>query len=99
MPLRRRQDGLSLLYGGLARSVPESRETLRSRVGGKHILGVLGQSTFRRSLAALLWQEQGWRPVWKTDRVQTGTGEPPTGPPCRSGNPDRCSDPSFSCSA
>ena len=70
VPLSPRADGLSLLYIGIAQSGPNSTQTLRSRVLGKHIRGVIGNSTLRRSLAALLWEEQQWQPFWGTDRAQ-----------------------------
>ncbi|NEK57041.1 GIY-YIG nuclease family protein [Geodermatophilus sabuli] len=56
-----------LLYVGLARSGPSSRATLRSRVVGNHIRGTTGQSTLRRSLASLLFEQEGWRSRF-TDR-------------------------------
>jgi hypothetical protein len=51
-----------LLYVGIAPSRPTSRATLRSRVLGNHVGGNLAASTFRRSLAALLWQQEKWTP-------------------------------------
>ena len=56
-----------LLYVGIARSGPSSRATLRSRVVGNHIGGTTGQSTLRRSLASLLYEQEGWRSRY-TDR-------------------------------
>jgi hypothetical protein len=53
---------LRLLYVGIAPARITSNANLRSRVIGQHIGGNLGSSTFRRSLAALLWEQQGWRP-------------------------------------
>ncbi len=50
-----------LIYVGIARSGPSSRAMLRSRVVGNHIGGTTGQSTLRRSLAALLYEREGWR--------------------------------------
>jgi hypothetical protein len=49
-----------LLYIGIAPSRPGSRQALRGRVCGNHLRGNIGSSTFRRSLAALLWQREGW---------------------------------------
>lgn len=69
VPLTPRTDGLSLIYVGIARSRPNSAQTLRSRVLGKHIRGVIGNSTLRRSLAALLWEDLGWQPYWANDRA------------------------------
>lgn len=56
-----------LLYVGLARSAATSRATLRSRVVGNHIRGRTGQSTLRRALASLLFDQEGWRSTF-TDR-------------------------------
>ncbi|MCW2682510.1 MAG: hypothetical protein JWP33_423 [Blastococcus sp.] len=56
-----------LMYVGIARSGPSSRATLRSRVVGNHMRGTTGQSTLRRSLAALLQEREGWRSRF-TDR-------------------------------
>jgi hypothetical protein len=58
-----KDSGLRLLYVGIAPSRASSSATLRSRVLGQHVGGNLASSTFRRSLAALLWEQQGWRPV------------------------------------
>ena len=43
-----------------------SASTLRMRLR-KHIKSNIGSSTFRLSLAALLWEREGWWPKW-TDR-------------------------------
>ena len=51
-----------LLYVGIAPSRATSRATVRSRVLRQHVGGNLAASTFRRSLAALLWRTQGWTP-------------------------------------
>ena len=59
--------GHELIYVGIARSGPSSRATLRSRVVGNHIRGTTGQSTLRRSLAALLFEREGWQSSF-TDR-------------------------------
>ena len=69
VPLTPREDGLSLVYVGIAQSRSQSNQTLRSRVLGKHLRGVIGNSTLRRSLAALLWETHNWRPYWATDRA------------------------------
>lgn len=69
VPLTPRRDGLSLIYLGIAKSGPNASSDLRSRVLGKHIRGSLGNSTLRCSLAALLWEEQNWKPLWPSDRV------------------------------
>jgi hypothetical protein len=52
--------GYELLYVGIARSSAMSRATLRTRVVGNHLRGTTGQSTLRRTLAALLHQREGW---------------------------------------
>jgi hypothetical protein len=62
-------DALELLYVGIARSGPSSKSSLRSRVVGNHIRGTTGQSTLRRSLAALLSEREGWRSRWTTRPV------------------------------
>jgi hypothetical protein len=60
---------VQLLYVGIARSGPASKSTLRSRVVGNHIRGTTGQSTLRRSLAALLSEREAWRSRWTTRPV------------------------------
>ena len=57
----------ALVYVGIARSGPSSGATLHSRVVGNHIGGTTGQSTLRRSLASLLYEQEGWRSRF-TDR-------------------------------
>lgn len=54
--------GLSLLYIGTAPKREGSKGTLRSRGLKQHVGSGLADSTFRRSLAALLWEENGWTP-------------------------------------
>lgn len=66
---------LELLYVGIARSGQASRSTLRSRVVGNHIRGTTGQSTLRRSLAALLSEREGWRSRWTTRPVHISDDE------------------------
>ena len=56
------EPGLRLLYVGVARRDSGSSETLRSRTLKKHAGSGLADSTFRRGLAALLWQDEGWTP-------------------------------------
>jgi hypothetical protein len=53
---------LRLLYVGIAPKDATSNETLRTRVLKKHLGAGLAGSTFRRSLAALLWEKHGWTP-------------------------------------
>lgn len=56
------EPGLRLLYVGIGPRDAASKETLRSRGLKKHVGSGLADSTFRRSLAALLWEEHGWTP-------------------------------------
>ncbi len=61
VPLRYVQDAETwLLYVGIAPARLGSRQTLRGRICGNHLRGNVGSSTFRLSLAALLWQQEGW---------------------------------------
>src|SRR4051794_41158314 len=55
-----------LLYVGIAPSGSASAGNLRKRLR-QHSSAKIGSSTFRRSLTALLWKQEGWRPAW-TDR-------------------------------
>lgn len=66
---------LQLLYVGIAPNGAASQATLRSRVGGDHIRGTTGSSTLRRSLAALLSDQQGWRSRWTTRPVLVNADE------------------------
>jgi hypothetical protein len=59
-----------LLYVGISPRNASSAQGLRSRVCSNHMAGNIGGSTFRLSLASLLWRSQGWQPVWKGDRAQ-----------------------------
>jgi hypothetical protein len=68
-------ENLEMLYVGIARSRPASKSTLRGRVVGNHIRGTTGQSTLRRSLAALLGEREGWRSTWTTRPVLVPEGE------------------------
>ena len=72
-----RHDGadLQLLYVGIAPNGAASKATLRSRVVGDHIRGKTGSSTLRRSLAALLSEQQGWRSRWTTRPVLVNADE------------------------
>lgn len=49
-----------LLYIGVAPSRAGSGQTLRGRICGNHLRGNVAASTFRLSLASLLWQQEGW---------------------------------------
>ena len=60
---------LELLYVGIAPSRATSRARLRSRVLGNHAGGNTGSSTLRRSLAALLTGDQGYRTRWTSRTV------------------------------
>lgn len=60
LPLQREANGRWLLYLGIAPSRPGTRQQLRGRVCGNHLRGNISGSTFRLSLAALLWQHEGW---------------------------------------
>jgi hypothetical protein len=68
-------DAVQLLYVGIAPNGSGSRGTLRSRVVGDHIRGTTGSSTLRRSLAALLSEQQGWQSRWTTRPVLVNRDE------------------------
>src|SRR4051812_30136860 len=59
-----------LLYVGIAPKDGQSRATLRSRIRGQHLGGNIGSSTFRQSLAALLFEAMGWTTRWSGSRAQ-----------------------------
>ena len=54
------RSGHRCIYVGIAPSRPGSKQTLRGRVCGNHLRGNISGSTFRLSLAALLWQQENW---------------------------------------
>ena len=56
-------EAFQLLYVGIAPSRDGSKATLRSRILGQHVGGNIGSSTFRQSLAALLFATQGWTTI------------------------------------
>jgi GIY-YIG catalytic domain-containing protein len=56
----------SLLYVGIAPNTAASGSNLRKRLR-QHTGANIGSSTFRLGLAALLYESEGWSPVW-TDR-------------------------------
>ena len=58
---------LDLFYVGISPSSARSSQNLRKRVAGNHIKGNTGGSTFRLTLASLLFETKGWNPVM-TDR-------------------------------
>jgi hypothetical protein len=51
-----------LLYVGIAPHDPSSQETIRSRILSKHLGNAIGSSTFRFTLASLLWEDEHWNP-------------------------------------
>jgi hypothetical protein len=57
----------SLLYIGIAPNSATSHGNLRKRLK-QHSKGAIGSSTFRRGLTALLWEVEGWQPIWATTR-------------------------------
>lgn len=58
---------LYLFYVGISPSNAKSSQNLRKRVAGNHIKGNTGGSTFRLTLASLLFVSKRWQPVM-TDR-------------------------------
>lgn len=58
---------LDLFYVGISPSRANSSQNLRKRVAGTHIKGNTGGSTFRLTLASLLFEAMGWQPLM-TDR-------------------------------
>lgn len=61
--------GWDLLYIGIAPVRATSGQAIRSRVVGNHIRGNTGASTFRLSLAALLFEDREWQPLRKKKKV------------------------------
>jgi hypothetical protein len=59
-----------LLYVGIAPKDAQSKATLRSRIRTQHLGGNIGSSTFRQSLAALLFEDRGWSTRWSGSRPQ-----------------------------
>lgn len=59
---------VDLFYVGISPVRSGSSATLRKRVIGNHILGNIGGSTFRFTLAALLVQELDLSPIHPSDR-------------------------------
>ena len=59
-----------LLYVGISPKRASSKATVRSRIRGQHLGGNIGSSTFRQSLAALLFEQEGWRTRWSGSRTQ-----------------------------
>lgn len=58
---------LGLFYVGISPSSAKSSQNLRKRVAGNHIRGNTGGSTFRLTLASLLFETMAWEPLM-TDR-------------------------------
>ncbi len=58
-----------LLYVGIAPGRATSSATLSSRVRGQHINGNTGSSTFRLSLASLLFEREGWQPLQRKKKA------------------------------
>lgn len=54
---------LDLFYVGISPSRSTSTATIRSRVTQNHMRGNVGGSTFRLTLASLVFEERGWKPV------------------------------------
>ena len=63
------EGGFSLLYVGIAPVRASSGQSIRSRVVGNHIGGNTGSSTFRLSLAALLFEAKGWQPLARKNKT------------------------------
>ena len=57
----------SLLYVGIAPESAQSNSNLRKRLR-QHTSGAIGSSTLRRGLTALLWEVEGWQPIWASTR-------------------------------
>jgi hypothetical protein len=61
------ETGLALLYVGIAPASATSRGNIRRRLR-IHTRGAIGSSTLRRGLAALLYEDWGWRAIWASTR-------------------------------
>ena len=66
--VRHPENGTSLLYVGIAPDKVGSDGNLRKRLR-QHTKGAIGSSTFRLGLAALLWEDEGWQPIWPATKV------------------------------
>lgn len=66
---------LQLLYVGIAPNGSTSPATLRSKVVGDHIDGTTGSSALRRTMAALVLEQQGWKSRWTTRPVLVNRDE------------------------
>ncbi len=58
-----------LLYVGISPASATSSQTIRSRVRNNHIGGNTGSSTFRFSLASLLFEDKDWKPSRRKKKV------------------------------
>ena len=61
------ETGRALLYVGIAPASAISKGNLARRLR-IHTKGAIGSSTLRRGLAALLYEDCGWRPIWASTR-------------------------------
>lgn len=61
------ETGRALLYVGIAPASATSQGNL-ARCLRIHTKGAIGSSTLRRGLAALLYEDFGWRPIWASTR-------------------------------
>lgn len=59
---------LDLLYAGIAPDKVGSEGNLAKRLR-QHTKGAIGSSTFRLGLASLLWEVEGWQPIWPATKV------------------------------
>lgn len=59
---------LGLLYVGIAPDKAGSAGNLAKRLR-QHTKGAIGSSTFRLGLASLLWEDEGWQPIWPATKV------------------------------
>lgn len=60
---------LDLFYVGISPSRATSTRTLRARIIQNHLGGNTGSSTFRLTLASLLFEEKGWVPLMQSSAV------------------------------
>jgi hypothetical protein len=66
--VRHPENGTSLLYVGIAPDRAASDGNLRKRLK-QHTKGAIGSSTFRLGLSSLLWEDEGWQPIWPATKV------------------------------
>ena len=65
---------LWLLFVGSSPTRPGSARTLRARICGSDLRGGPADSSLRRTLSALLWQEQGWEVGHQGERIILSPG-------------------------